>query len=148
MGRMPLRLPLVAASTALAACFGSGGVQPNTADISGAWQYTEVFSDPSHGISCPDTGTYQMVQTGTAFTGTYVQRGFCRTPHGDVSNTDNGPVSAGQLTGRTLKFTAPNCSYDGSVTVGTYDRIAGHVVCQLRDSTRFLSFTGSWNANR
>ena len=145
---MRLRSPLVAACTALAACFGSGGVQPNTADISGNWQYTEAFTDLSHGISCADTGTYQMVQAGTTFTGSYAQRGICRTPQGDVSNADNGPVSAGQLTGRTLKFVAPNCAYDGSVSADTYDRIAGHVVCQLRDSTRLLSFTGSWNANR
>jgi len=145
---MRLRSPLVAACTALAACFGSGGVQPNTADISGNWQYTEAFTDLSHGISCADTGTYQMVQAGTTFTGPYAQRGICRTPQGDVSNADNGPVSAGQLTGRTLKFVAPNCAYDGSVSADTYDRIAGHVVCQLRDSTRLLSFTGSWNANR
>ncbi len=145
---MLLRLPLIAAGTALAACFGNGGVQPNTADISGAWQYTEAFTDLSHGISCADTGSYQMVQAGTTFTGTYTQRGVCRTPHGDVSNTNNGPVRAGQLTGRTLKFAAPNCSYDGSVRADTYDRIDGHVVCQLQDSTRLLNFTGSWNANR
>ena len=148
MGRMPLHSPLVAACTALAACFGSGGVQPNTADISGNWQYTEAFTDLSHGISCADTGTYQMVQAGATFTGSYVQRGICRTPQGDVSNADNGPVSAGHLTGRTLRFVAPNCAYDGSVSADTYDRIAGHVVCQLRDSTRLLSFSGSWSANR
>jgi hypothetical protein len=148
MGRMLVRLSLIAACTALAACFGNGGVQPNTADISGAWQYTEAFTDLSHGISCADTGSYQMVQAGTTFTGTYTQRGVCRTPHGDVSNTNNGPVRAGQLTGRTLKFAAPNCSYDGSVRADAYDRIDGRVVCQLQDSTRLLNFTGSWNANR
>lgn len=145
---MLLRLPLIAACTALAACFGNGGVQPNTADISGAWQYTEAFTDLSHGISCADTGTYQMVQAGTTFTGTFTQRGICTTPQGDVSNTAHGPVSAGQLTGRTLKFVAPNCSYDGSVRADTYDRIDGHVVCQVQDSTRLLSLTGSWNATR
>src|SRR6266852_3412147 len=126
MGRMLLRLPLIAAGTALAACFGNGGVQPNTADISGAWQYTEAFTDLTDGISCADTGTYQMVQNGTTFTGTYAQRGICQTPQGRVSNADNGPVSQGQLTGRTLKFVAPNCAYDGSVNADTYDRIDGH----------------------
>ncbi len=150
MGRMPPAFLLVPAAVlaTLAACFGRGGTQANTADISGAWQYTEAFADLSHGVSCADTGTYQMVQNGTAFTGTYAQRGICLTPQGRVSNTDNGPVSQGQLTGRTLKFVAPNCAYDGSVNADTYDRIDGHVVCELRDSTRVLSFSGSWQANR
>src|SRR5260370_4462430 len=148
MGRMLRCLPLIAACPALAACFGNGGVQRDAPDIRGGWQCTEAFTDLSHGISCTDTGPYQMVQAGTTFTGRYSQRGICRTPQGDVSNTDHGPVSAGQLTGRTLKFAAPNCSYDGSVRADTYDRIDGHVVCQLQDSTRVLNFTGSWNANR
>ena len=150
MGRMPrfLLVPAPAVLAAFAACFGRGGIQPNTADIGGAWQYTEAFTDIPHGISCADTGTYQMVQTGATFTGTYNQRGICQTPQGNVSNSDNGPVSQGHLAGHTLKFVAPNCSYDGSVNADTYDRIDGHVVCELRDSTRLFSFTGSWKANR
>ncbi len=146
-----LRVPAPASAAALAAlgaCFGRGGTNPNTADISGAWQYTEAFTDLAHSISCADTGTYQMVQNGTTFTGTYVQRGICLSPQGKVSNTDHGPVSQGQLTGHTLKFVAPNCAYDGSVNADTYDRIDGHVVCELRDSTHLLSFSGSWKANR
>ena len=140
--------PAAAALAALAACFGGGGTQPHTADISGAWQYTEAFSDLTDGVSCADTGTYQMVQTGTTFTGTYVQRGICQTPQGKVSNEDTGPVSQGQLTGRTLRFAVPNCSYDGSVSADAYDRIDGHVVCELRDGTRVFSFSGSWMATR
>src|SRR2546426_2644048 len=77
MGRMPrfLLVPAPAVLAAFAACFGRGGTHPNTADISGAWQYTEAFTDLTDGISCADTGTYQMVQNGTTFTGTYAQRG-------------------------------------------------------------------------
>src|SRR5260370_39500532 len=111
MGRMLLRLPLIAAGTALAACFGTGGVQPNTADISGAWQYTEAFTDLSHGISFADTSTSQMVQAATTFTGSSSQRGTCRTPPGDGSDTDHGPSSAGRLTGGTLHVAAPKCAY-------------------------------------
>jgi len=154
MGRILPRLIRVSAAAALAACatlaacFGRGGTHPNTADISGAWQYTEAFTDLAHSISCADTGTYQMVQNGTTFTGTYVQRGICQTPQGKVSNADEGPVSQGQLAGHTLKFVAPNCAYDGSVNADTYDRIDGHVVCELRDSTHLLSFSGSWKAIR
>jgi len=131
----------------LTAC-SSAGTAPNTADVSGLWRFTESFSDVTDGISCADTGTYFLEQQGAMFSGVYSQRGVCVTPQGAVSNADSGSVSAGQMTGHTLKFVAPNCAYDGSLDPDTHQRIDGHVACQLSDSTRTLKFTGFWKASR
>jgi hypothetical protein len=132
---------------ALAAC-SSAGTAPHTADVSGLWRFTESFSDVTDGISCADTGTYFLVQQGAMFSGVYSQHGRCVTPQGAVSNADSGSVSAGQMTGHTLRFAAPNCAYDGSLDPDTQQRIDGHVACQLSDATRTLKFTGFWKASR
>ena len=132
----------------VSACYASAGTEPNTVDITGTWTFTESFNDVAHGISCADTGSYEISQMGTAFSGTYTQRGVCPTPQGAVSNADAGAVTAGRMAGHTLRFAAPNCAYDGSVNAPAGDRIDGHVACELRDSTQTLSFAGSWKASR
>lgn len=131
----------------LTAC-ANAGTAPNTADVSGFWRFTESFTDVADGISCADTGTYELVQHGAMFSGIYSQSGICVTPQGAVSNADSGSVSAGQMTGRTLRFAAPNCAYDGSLDADTQAHIDGHVACQLSDATRTLKFTGFWKASR
>jgi hypothetical protein len=150
MGRMsPLWALLVFAGMGGGAC-AHAGTDPNTADISGSWRYIESFSDVPHGISCTDTGTYYLVQTGTRFTGVYTQSGLCRRPQGPINNADSGSVTDGRMTGRTLRFAAPNCAYDGALNADTFDRIMGHVACTLRDTTNAITFnfTGSWQAER
>ena len=133
---------------AMAACVPHSGTEPNTADVSGSWSFTESFADQVHGISCTDTGTYQLVQSGTAFSGTYRQSGVCHTDQGGVDNSDQGMVTKGQMIGRTLKFQAPNCSYAGALDEASLTSISGQMTCVLQDSTRRFDFAGVWKASR
>jgi len=152
MGRTPLSRPLAllgAAAIAGGVLFACrAGTEPNLADISGTWQYTETFTDVSHSITCQDVGTYSLLQAGANFVGSYGQVGVCHTPQGDKYNDDSGAVTRGHVVGHTLRFSAPNCEYDGSVDTDSGASITGRVVCALSDPTRQFNFSGTWQASR
>ena len=142
-----MRLSRLAAVVVTFGC--QAGTDPNTADISGRWAFTEFLEDRAHGISCADTGTYEISQTGDKFTGIYSQHGICRTPSGSVDNADSGSVSAGRVVGHTVRFmVTANCEYDGNATGVPPAALAGHGACVLQDVDRILSFSGTWEARR
>jgi hypothetical protein len=139
--------PAVAALLAAAAC--QAGTDANIVDVSGRWAFTETLVDNAHGISCADTGTYDIAQMGDRFVGVYAQRGFCTTPTGVVNNADSGTVSAGRVVGRTVRFmVTANCEYEGAATGMPASELAGHGACVLQDLDRTLNFTGTWKATR
>jgi len=102
----------------------------------------------AHSITCQDVGTYSLLQAGANFVGSYGQVGVCHTPQGDKYNNDSGPVTRGHVVGHTLRFSAPNCEYDGSVDTDSGASITGRVVCALSDPTRQFNFSGTWQASR
>jgi len=152
MGRTPACRPLaLLGATTLAAVvlFGCrAGTEPNLADIGGSWQYIETFTDVSHAITCADSGTYSLSQAGASFVGLYFQHGVCHTPSGLRDNTDSGTVSEGRVVGRTLRFRAPFCEYDGAVDTLSHSSITGHVYCVVTDPSKQLTFSGTWQAIR
>ena len=110
-------LALAAATYAIAVACSGGGTNPNLVDISGHWRYVERYADVPHHASCVDSGAYDIVQTMNGFVGVYGQRGYCVTPQGTADNTDSGSVTEGHVIGRTIRFKAPNCEYDGHTPV-------------------------------
>jgi hypothetical protein len=152
MGRLPPLRPLAlpGAVTFLAglllAC--KAGTELHLVDVSGAWQYSETYTDIQHSISCTDSGSYSLIQAGATFSGRYFQRGVCHTPTISTDNTDSGTVWEGHIVGRTLTFHAPNCAYDGAVDAESRASIAGRVECTLTDPTHLYRFSGTWQANR
>lgn len=140
----PKRLALLLAA---AAC--KAGTDPNTADVSGHWTFTEAFEDRAHAISCADTGTYEITQVGDRFSGSYGQRGACRTPTSIVDNADSGMVQGGRVIGQTVRFmVTANCDYEGSVSGMPATALAGRGTCVLQDADRTLTFLGTWRATR
>ena len=135
------------AGAALIACSG-GGTSPNLIDISGHWRFIERYTDVAHQASCFDSGGYDIMQSANGFVGVYGQRGYCMTPTGTADNTDSGVVTEGHIIGRTIKFKAPNCEYDGHTPVESADRLDGDVVCSVGDQTITYTFTGTWSAVR
>jgi hypothetical protein len=133
----------------LAAVACDAGIDPNTVDVSGHWEFTETFQDLTHGISCADTGSYEITQVGDQFSGRYGQRGVCRTPTGAVDNADSGTVEKGRVVGHTVRFMVTiNCDYEGSASGMPATALAGRGACVLQDVGRTLSFAGTWQASR
>jgi hypothetical protein len=144
-----LSLPPVLAITAVCGgCVASGGTEPNPVDIGGTWSFVEEFTDLDHHITCADTGTYVITQSASGFAGSYTQRGACALPAGLVDNSDSGAVTDGRVVGRTVRFKAPNCEYDGRVQIENMDRLTGYVACEISDQQVTYSFTGTWSAVR
>ena len=126
----------------------TGGTEPNLVDITGHWEFVEEFTDFAHHVTCADTGGYDIVQSVDGFVGSYGQRGACRGPGINVNNADSGLVTDGRVAGRTIRFQAPNCAYDGRVPNESDDRLSGRVACTISDATATYSFTGIWSATR
>ena len=122
--------------------------EPNPVDISGTWSFVEEFTDLDHHITCADTGAYVITQSETGFVGSYTQRGVCAYPTGLVDNSDSGAVTDGRVLGRTVRFKAPYCEYDGSVLIENMDRLTGFVVCEVSYQQDTYNFTGTWSAMR
>ncbi|HTH66319.1 MAG TPA: hypothetical protein VL563_16670 [Gemmatimonadales bacterium] len=144
----PRFLALAAVTFAIAVACSGGGTNPNLVDISGHWRYVERYADVPHHASCVDSGTYEIEQSMNGFVGAYGQRGYCVTPQGTADNTDSGSVTEGHVIGRTIRFKAPNCEYDGHTPVESADRLDGNVVCSVGDQTITYTFTGTWFAER
>ena len=133
----------------LAAVGCGAGTDPNTADVGGSWRFTETLEDRAHGITCADTGTYEITQMGDRFSGLYGQSGVCRTPGGAVDNTDSGTVQGGRVVGHTVRFMVnANCEYEGSLTGMPANHLAGRGSCVLQDANSTLNFLGTWQATR
>lgn len=144
---MRLPQPLFAAFLGASAC--QAGTDSNLVDVNGRWAFTETFEDKAHGISCSDTGTYEIKQQGDRFSGLYAQRGICQTPTGAVNNADSGTVQSGRVVGRTVRFmVTANCEYEGSASGVPAMALAGRGACVLQDVNRVLNFTGTWQATR
>lgn len=143
-GRVLLAL---AVAVAMPRC-ATGGTEPNLVDINGHWEFVEEFTDFVHQVTCADTGGYDMVQSADGFVGSYGQRGACGGPGINVDNADSGRVTDGHVVGRTIRFQAPNCAYDGRVPNESDDRLSGRVVCTIGDGTITYDFAGTWSATR
>ncbi len=142
-----MRVRTLACLLAVAAC--QAGTDANTADVSGHWEFTETFEDIAHGISCADTGSYEITQAGDQFSGRYGQRGVCHTPTGAVDNADSGTVRNGRVIGRTVRFmVTDHCDYEGSASGMPASALAGRGACVLQDVDRTLHFSGTWQATR
>lgn len=126
----------------------TGGTEPNLVDISGHWEFVERFTDSVHRLTCADTGSYEILQTVDGFEGTYGQRGRCFGPNLNADNADSGAVTEGRVAGRTIRFKAPNCEYDGRLPDDRDDQVAGRVACSLSDATTTFNFVGTWAAVR
>jgi len=141
-------LPPMAIVAVWAGCVATGGTEPNPVDIGGTWSFVEEFTDLDHHITCADTGTYVITQSASGFAGSYTQRGVCVLPAGRVDNSDSGAVTDGRVVGRTVRFKAPNCEYDGRLLVENIDRLTGYVACEISDQQVTYSFSGTWSAVR
>ena len=132
---------------AVAAC--QAGTDANPIDLNGRWEFTETFADFLHGISCADTGTYEITQQGDRFSGHYAQRGLCHTPTGNVDNSDSGSVAGGRVVGHTLSFmVTANCQYQGNASGMPARQLSGLGVCVLLNGSDTLRFNGTWQASR
>jgi len=136
---------------ALGGSFACGGENPAApagppASIDGDWYYGETFRDAAQQISCSDTGVISVAQVGDGFGAFVVVNGNCITPAGSFPFSDSGAVTGGHVSGNTVTFTAPGCSYSGTAQGTPPATVSGTLRCTQTDQGVTITLTGTWRA--
>lgn len=140
---------LVGAALAITAC-GGDSTGPKVANIAGLWNYTDNTSSSSAGISCNSSGTVQINQTGSNFTGTAnATSGTCTDSFGTtVDNTGTSGISGGQITANQVSFQTQGCLFTGTISGNPANAMTGTETCTVAISGTNYTFTGPWQASR
>jgi len=136
---------------ALGAALACGGENPAApagppARIDGDWYYGEHFSDQANQITCRDSGVISVAQAGDGFGALVVVNGTCVGPGGSFPFSDSGAVTGGHVSGNTVTFTAPGCSYSGTAHGTPPSSVSGSLSCTQTDQGVTLTLTGTWQA--
>ncbi len=133
-------------AAALAACGSSDTTAPKTTGVSGNWTFQELLANAGIGLSCADSATITLTQTGQTVAGTYTQTGVCSQGSQTIPNNGNGSIVSGVVTGDSISFSEDgSCLYTGTITGSPAARMAGKVDCPPNlaagDS---IDITGTW----
>lgn len=126
---------------------GRAVITVTPADVAGTWYLTEETTDETLQITCHDTATVTLTQTGETFTGTTEQSGTCDTSSGPVDHSGAFQLTDGSAVGTDIAFTEPGdptCAYTGTVTDFPASNAGGNLTC----SGGGFSFTGDWSLSR
>jgi hypothetical protein len=125
-------------------------VPPSNVSIAGTWDWTELVSDASAGITCADTGTYVFSQVGAGLAGTKQQVGKCTGPNGTVDNSGSVPVLDGFVGGGNIVFYAFSSGLGCGVEYSA--SVSGTAPTSLSGTVPFicgnLPGSGTWRAVR
>ncbi len=125
----------------LAACGSTGP----SLSLTGSWSYTSSVSNSQLSTSCQSTGTANLSQSGSTFSGSYSASTTCTGPGGISTATDQGTYGGGQVNGSAVSFQGGGCSYTGSATSNAMN---GAVSCTVALSGQNYTFSGTWSAQR
>jgi hypothetical protein len=139
----------LAAAMLFAATACSGDSTGLSTNLSGAWQFSENFSNSTLQMSCTSTGTVNMSHTGSSLAGNFTQTGICTAPSiGTVDNSGSGTIVGGQVSGNRVSFQSGECTYTGTLTGSPANRITGTVTCVIALVGQTFTFNGTWQAGR
>jgi len=109
------------------------------AALSGVWDWTEHFDDPTNSAACDDTGSYVFTGSGVSFAGNSYQVGTCQTPSGPLDNTHSDPVANGAVAHGAVEFDvgagAGLCHYTAVLSGQPLERLSGTATCGTASGT-------------
>lgn len=153
MRNVPTLIGTVLLAATFIGCGGGDGGGPTdpttTPNIAGTWNFSATLNDTQHSISCNNSGSMNLSQNGTTFTGTFNQQGTCSGPGGSFDNPATGSISGGQINGRSISFQVPFCQYNGTLGSGANpNTVSGGGNCTLIEQGITFNFTANWQASR
>ncbi len=145
-----LGVGLFVAAAALGACSKSDATGPTTTNtgVNGNWTFQELLSNAGIGLTCADSATITLTQSGQTFTGTYAQTGVCSQGGQQGANDGNGNVTNGVIKGDSIAFNEDNCLYTGTTTGNPATRMGGNVDCPDTSTGQLIDITGNWSMSR
>jgi len=133
---------------ALAACKGSDATGPGSAGLGGSWKFQETLSNSALALTCADSATVTVTQSGQTFTANYVQVGTCNANGQAVDNSGSGSISNGRVVGDSVTFNEDICAYAGTFTGSPASNMNGTVTCTDTSSGVPVVVAGNWVMSR
>ncbi len=133
---------------ALAACKGSDSTGPGTSGINGAWKFQETLSNAALALTCADSATVTVTQSGQTFTATYAQTGTCNANGQTLDNSGSGSITNGSIVGDSVSFAEDICAYAGTMSGSPATSMTGTVTCTDTSSGTPVVVAGNWVMNR
>ncbi len=150
MSKLWLGAGLAVVLGALAACGSSDSTAPKTttAGVDGNWTFQELLSNAQIGVTCADSATVTLAQSGQTVTGTYAQTGVCSQGGQTGANNGNGSISNGVVKGDSISFNEDTCLYTGLITGSPAAKMSGNVDCPDTSTGTLIDITGTWVMSR
>lgn len=132
---------------------GTAAITVAVLDVGGRWTYSETLSDPALALTCTNTGTFEIAQTGVTFSGTADQTGECLEQGEPIDNSGTFEITLGAVDNTTIRFTEPGdvtCVYQGSLVDNPPTTGSGTVSCTglLGLFGPNINATGNWQMTR
>lgn len=140
-------LPLLALAFGCSDSTGSGGSSTDF-DIDGDWYWEEAVADTSLSVTCADTGSITVNQTGVTFTATGHIIGSCVGPGGTAPIDGAINVTSGKISGSTVTFNADGCPYRGTAYGAAPDSASGTITCTASSGGVTIHLKGTWRILR
>ena len=141
---------LVPLMLAVTACIELPNGEPDeerAIDVSGPWRYSATFTVPSFTTTCVEAGNLTITQSGATFSGTWTTTGSCDPPRAELTAGGSGSVSAGRITGTSIRFMGSDaCSFEG--VIAEPHRMSGTASCAFSLGAQQHTATGTWQAER
>jgi len=140
-------LPLLALAFGCGDSTGSGGSSTDF-DIDGDWYWEEAVGDTALSVTCADTGTITVNQSGVTFTATGHITGSCVGPGGTAPIDGAINVTSGKISGSTVTFNADGCPYRGTAFGAAPDSAHGTITCTASSGGVTIHLKGTWRILR
>jgi len=139
---------LVAGVAGLAACGASDSTAPGSTGVNGSWKFQELLGSSSLGLTCSDSATITLAQSGQTFTGNYAQTGVCSQNGQTGPNDVSGSITNGTIRGDSVFFNEDTCLYSGTTTGTPATSMGGNVDCPDSSTGQLIDITGTWLMTR
>lgn len=142
-------------ATAIAGTVACGSDSTSTSgppDLSGSWSISATLGNAQIPANCTISGTVNIVQNGSTFTGTNTAGSETCTVAGQPSTSSIvGGVATGTISGSTITITTTGgspCTFTGTVTGNPPNKASGSANCPVQFGTTSTALTGNWQITR
>lgn len=150
--RAVARVLLATTIAGTSACGSDSTSTSGPPDISGNWSISSTLANTQIPATCTLTGTTNIVQTGSTFTGTNTSGSqTCIVAGQSSTNSIVGGTATGTISGSNVTITTSGgspCTFTGTLTGSPPNKASGSANCPVQFGTTTTALTGTWQITR